>query len=62
LRTLSWPQWYYQAVKAPGRKQVEGPIHLIKAAMRHVSEAVVITTTELGLPGPEIVYVNEGFC
>jgi diguanylate cyclase (GGDEF)-like protein/PAS domain S-box-containing protein len=30
--------------------------------MRHVSEAVVITTTELDPPGPKIVYVNEGFC
>lgn len=30
--------------------------------MRHVSEAVVITTTQLDPPGPEIVYVNEGFC
>lgn len=30
--------------------------------MQHVSEAVVITTTELAPPGPEIVYVNEGFC
>jgi diguanylate cyclase (GGDEF)-like protein/PAS domain S-box-containing protein len=30
--------------------------------MRHVSEAVVITNTELDSPGPEIVYVNEGFC
>ncbi len=30
--------------------------------MRHVSEAVVITTTQLDPLGPEIVYVNEGFC
>src|SRR4028118_672402 len=44
------------------RKRAEPPIHLIEAAMRHVSEAVVITTTELDPPGPEIVYVNEGFC
>ncbi len=35
---------------------------LLEAAMRHVDEAVVITTTELDHPGPEIVYVNEGFC
>jgi diguanylate cyclase (GGDEF)-like protein/PAS domain S-box-containing protein len=49
-------------VKSSVRKQVEGPIHLIEAAIQHVSEAVVITTTELDPPGPEIVYVNEGFC
>ena len=30
--------------------------------MRHVDEAVLITTTELDPPGPEIVYVNDGFC
>ncbi len=35
---------------------------LLEAAMRHVDEAVLITTTELDHPGPEIVYVNEGFC
>ena len=49
-------------MKSSVRKQVEGPIHLIEAAIQHVSEAVVITTTELDPPGPEIVYVNEGFC
>lgn len=49
-------------MKSPGRKHVEQPDRLIEAAIRHVSEAVVITTTDLDLPGPRIVYVNEGFC
>ena len=35
---------------------------MIETAMRHVSEAVVITTTELDPPDPKIVYVNEAFC
>ncbi len=49
-------------MKSSGRKHVEQPDRLIETAMRHVSEAVVITTTDLDLPGPKIVYVNEGFC
>ncbi len=62
MRSLSWPRLYNPMVKSSGRKQVEGPVHLIEAAMQHVSEAVVITTTKLAPPDPEIVYVNEGFC
>lgn len=30
--------------------------------MRHVDEAVLITTAELDSPDPKVVYVNEGFC
>ena len=44
------------------RKQFEEPEHLLADAMRFVREAVLITTAQLDLPGPEIVYVNEGFC
>ncbi len=49
-------------MEPPSRKRAEKPIHLIEAAIEHVDEAVLITTTELDAPGPEIVYVNEGFC
>src|SRR5215217_1533295 len=45
----------------PSSKQTEKP-YLLESAMQLVDEAVVITTTELDPPGPEIVYVNEGFC
>jgi len=52
----------HQKVKPQSRKQVEKPTHLIEAAIEHVDEAVLITTKELDSPGPQIVYVNEGFC
>jgi diguanylate cyclase (GGDEF)-like protein/PAS domain S-box-containing protein len=44
------------------RNQPEGHAHLLADAMRHVREAVLITTADLDPPGPAIVYVNEGFC
>ncbi len=43
------------------RKQVESPAYMLEATMRHIDEAVLITTKELDPPGPEIVYANEGF-
>ena len=46
----------------PSRKQLEEPECLLSNAMRHVREAVLITTARLDPPGPEIVFVNEGFC
>jgi PAS domain S-box-containing protein len=49
-------------MKLTSYKQIEEFIYLLTSAMRHVDEAVLITTKELDLPGPEIVYVNEGFC
>jgi len=49
-------------MKPSMRKQPEVSAYLLAAAVRHVKEAVLITTAELDLPGPEIVYVNEGFC
>ena len=44
------------------KKQVGEPAHLLTDAMWHAREAVLITTAKLDPPGPEIVYVNEGFC
>jgi diguanylate cyclase (GGDEF)-like protein/PAS domain S-box-containing protein len=49
-------------MKPPRRKQPEEPAYLLADAMRHVREAVLITTADLDPPGPAIVYVNEGFC
>ena len=46
----------------PSRKQLEEPEYLLADAMRLVREAILITTAQLDPPGPEIVYVNEGFC
>ena len=48
-------------MELPNRKLHGGLDHLIKAAMQLVDESVLITTTELELPGPQIVYANEGF-
>jgi PAS domain S-box-containing protein len=49
-------------MKPPRRKQPKEPAYLLVDAMRHVREAILITTAELDPPGPEIVYVNEDFC
>jgi diguanylate cyclase (GGDEF)-like protein/PAS domain S-box-containing protein len=43
-------------------KHHKQPAHLLTDAMRHARGAVLITTAKLDPPGPEIVYVNEGFC
>jgi diguanylate cyclase (GGDEF)-like protein/PAS domain S-box-containing protein len=49
-------------MKHQRRNQPEGHAHLLADAMRHVREAVLVTTADLDPPGPAIVYVNEGFC
>ena len=49
-------------MKLPSHKQFEEPEYLLAEAMRFVREAVLITTAQLDPPGPEIVFVNEGFC
>ena len=49
-------------MEPPSRKQDERLNRVIDAAIDHVDEAVLITTAGLDLPGPEIVYVNDGFC
>ncbi len=37
------------------------PFDLIATAMEQVNDAILITTTELNPPGPQIVYVNPAF-
>lgn len=37
------------------------PLPLLKAALEQANDAIVITTAELDLPGPQIVYVNAAF-
>ena len=54
--------WYNPDVEPPSLKRDERLARVINAAIDYVDEAVLITTTELDLPGPEIVYVNDGFC
>ena len=49
-------------MKPQRRNQPEGHAHLLADAMRHVREAVLITTADLDPPGPAIVYANDGFC
>ncbi len=55
-------RWYNPDVEPPSLKRDERLARVIDAAIDHVDEAVLITTTGLDLPGPEIVYVNDGFC
>lgn len=45
-----------------GGQTEEERLRLLDAAMRQMGDSVVITTAELDPPGPEIVYVNDGFC
>lgn len=37
------------------------PFHLIATAVEQVNDAILITTTELNSPGPQIVYANPAF-
>lgn len=43
------------------RKRAEEQLLLLKAAMEHTSESVMITDAQLDAPGPHIVFVNAGF-
>ena len=42
------------------RREVE-TLRLLQAAVQQTSESVIITTAEVDLPGPEIVFVNPAF-
>jgi PAS domain S-box-containing protein len=43
------------------RETVKGHLTLLEAAIRSDYDSILITTLELEEPGPEIVYVNDGF-
>ncbi len=43
------------------RKLVENRLRLLDTAISQISEAIVITTSDLEKPGPEILYVNPAF-
>jgi PAS domain S-box-containing protein len=43
------------------RLRVEEQLRLLESAVRHTTQAVIVTTAELDLPGPEIVFVNAAF-
>lgn len=42
------------------RKQMEEQLHLLAAAIHSVGEGILITDAQLELPGPRIVFANEG--
>ena len=52
----------YISVTLDKRAQIERRLRVLQSAMHQTDEAVVVTTTELDPPGPEIVYINEAFC
>lgn len=64
ISTLRHNGMAYYAVVA-GREQPttpEGvPLPLLQAALAQANDAVVVTTAELDLPGPQIIYVNAAF-
>ena len=43
------------------RKQIEETLQLLSSAVEQSKESIVITDTELDLPGPRIVFVNPAF-
>ncbi|WP_052263279.1 PAS domain-containing protein [Geobacter pickeringii] len=43
------------------RKQTDERLRLLESAIEQTSEAVTITTADLALPGPRIVFVNQAF-
>jgi PAS domain S-box-containing protein len=43
------------------RKRAEEALRLLESAVRQAGESIIITTAELDLPGPEIVFVNPAF-
>ncbi len=43
------------------REEVKNQLNLLERAIRSDYDSIVITTLELDEPGPEIVYVNDGF-
>lgn len=43
------------------RKETENALLLVRSAIENVQDAVVITTSDLTPPGPQIVYVNKAF-
>jgi PAS domain S-box-containing protein len=43
------------------RRRAADSLRLLQAAMQQSSESVIITTAEIDLPGPEIVFVNPAF-
>ena len=54
-------------MKSPNRdaasfRSGDDVLRLVKSAVEHFSYSVVITTTELDPPGPQIVYVTPAFC
>ncbi|MEA3210295.1 MAG: hypothetical protein QOE70_3352 [Chthoniobacter sp.] len=44
-----------------GRRRAEDTLRLQQAAILQSSESVIITTANLDLPGPEIIFVNPAF-
>lgn len=50
-----------QISDAPHDSQLEARLHLLEAVASNANDAIVITEAEpLDLPGPRIIYVNEG--
>jgi PAS domain S-box-containing protein len=41
--------------------QAEAPLCLLKTAIEQSNESVIVTTTQLDPPGPQIIYVNPAF-
>ena len=45
-----------------GRKQAEEHYRLLSSAGQNSQDGILITTAQLDMPGPEIIFVNPAFC
>src|ERR671933_2004442 len=43
------------------KMQAEEQLRLLAAAVEHAEDSIVITSTEMTFPGPEIIFVNKAF-
>ena len=43
------------------RKQAEAALRLLESAVQQINEAITITSAQLDLPGPQIIFVNPAF-
>ena len=49
------------AVRQTDMGKAEEQLRLLAAAVEHAEDSILITSTEMTFPGPEIVFVNRAF-
>jgi PAS domain S-box-containing protein len=44
------------------RKQTDELLRVLRSSVQQATESIVVTTAQLDLPGPQIIFANSGFC